>query len=66
MRHFFGLFRGNAAEIVQDGDVFLWKSVWPAQGAHGDVVRGPWADAGEFRQALNRSVRIMMRTAVER
>src|SRR5690242_15820279 len=46
LRHRFGLLRGNTAEIVANGDVFLGKCVGPAERSHGDVVRGPLADAG--------------------
>ena len=47
LRHFLGLFGCDAAEIVPHGDIFLRKSVRPAQRPHGDIMRRPLANAGQ-------------------
>jgi len=62
---FFGAFGGDAAKIIAHGNVFLGKSIGPAQGAHGNVMGGPLADAGEFRKALDGVVGIMVDAVVE-
>lgn len=63
--HLFGLFRSDAAEVVADGDVFFRKSIGPAEGAHGDVVRGPLADAGDFGEAFDGGFRTVVMAAIE-
>jgi len=62
---FFGAFGRDAAKIIAHGNVFLGKSIGPAQGAHGNVMGGPLADAGEFRKALDGVVGIMVDAVVE-
>ena len=44
LRFFFRLFRGDAAKIVANYNIFFWKSVRPAQGPHSDIMRRPLAE----------------------
>ena len=63
--HLLGLLRGDTAEVVADGDVFFRKSIGPAEGAHGDVVRGPFADTGNFGEAFDGGFRAVVMAALE-
>ena len=65
LRQHLCLLRGHAPEVVAHRDVFLRERVGPAQGAHGNVVRRPRADAGQLGQPPDGIVWIVMRAAVE-
>ena len=46
----FGLFGRHVAQPAAHCDIFFWEGIGPTQGAHGDVMRGPKADARQCQQ----------------